>query len=267
MDNKRGLYGNELQRRLQAASLATASAFRDTPGAVFAARMAGTDDPEAFGWDRIDAILRDEGAITFRMIPVDQCAQIEERLGTMGCTISWWDVFDGSADDIRAACESILNAPPKGFVLNTPSVSDDSAIFERAQAFMAKQGVAPYPAQVLSGNMGAAALAVLSDPEDGPIAATAFSYFPYNRHSAHEKTAWAGLVAVREDLRGRGIGPYVNARVLMSAVQGMGAERVQEFARTSNLASCRMIGRCGLSLRSNVRSGIAQPAEAMSFTR
>lgn len=267
MDKQRGLFGSELQRRLQAASLATAEEFRETRGAVFAARMAGTDDPETFGWDRIEGILQNDGAITFRMIPVDRCAQIEERLADFGCTISWWDVFDGSVDEIRTACQRLLKTPCEGLDLNMPSASDGAAIYERAQAFMAEHGVAPYPTQVLSGAMGDAALAVLTEPNDGSIAATAFAYFPYNRHSKYARSAWAGLVAVREDMRKRGLGAFVNAQVLMNAVDRMGADRVQEFARTSNIASCRMIKHCGLSLRSDVRSGIAQPAEAVSFTR
>jgi hypothetical protein len=67
-DNERGLFGNAAQRKLQAGALAAASEYRDTPGAVFAARMAGTDDPEKLGWDRIEGILRNDGAITFRML-------------------------------------------------------------------------------------------------------------------------------------------------------------------------------------------------------
>ena len=266
MDDERGLFGNNLQRRLQAATLAAANEYRDTPGAVFAARMAGSDDLEKFGWDRIENILRNEGAISFRMIPTDRCAKIEQRLSEFGCTITWWDVFDGSADEISAACEHIKR-PREDFLQIDPSEFDDDAFFERAQAFMAECGVAPYPTQVLSGEFGSAALAVLSKPEDGSIAATAFSYFPYNRYSTHAKTAWAGLVAVREDLRAQGLGVFVNSLVLKRAVEELGAERVQEFARTRNLASCRMIEHCGLSLRSEVRSGIAQPAEAASFTR
>lgn len=267
MDRGHGLFGNDLQRKLQAAALANVHDYRNTPGAVFAARMAGTDDPDKFGWGRIERVLADEGALTFRMIPIDQCAQVEKSLKEFGCTISWWDVFDGSTDEIRAACENIVGRPRADFALIEPSSTDDAAVFERAQAFMAESGVAPYPMQVLSGSMGPAALAVLATPDDGSIAATAFSYFPYNRYSPHSKVAWAGLVAVREDLRGQGLGAYVNALVLKKAVDELGAERVQEFARTSNMASCRMIEHCGLSLRSDVRSGIAQPAEAANFTR
>ena len=267
MDTEYGLFGSDLQRKLQATALASFREVRDTPGAVFAARMAGTDDPDKFGWDRIRDILRNQGAITFRMIPVDQCVHIEEKLAKIGCTISWWDVFDGSADEIRTACEVIVNRPREGFVLIEPSASDNGALFERAQAFMAECGVAPYPAQVLSGELGLAALAVLSSSKDGSIVATAFSYFPYNRYSAHFRCAWAGLVAVREEMRGRGLGVFVNALVLQKAVEEFGAERVQEFARSSNVASCRMIEHCGLSIRRDVRSGIAQPAEASSFTR
>ncbi len=262
-----GLYGSAAQRKLQAASLAAADSVRDTPGAVFAARMAGTDDPDRLGWDRIAATLRDEGAITFRMIPVDACPDIEQRLADIGCEITWWDVFDSPRDTIGATCDDLLATARDDLVPLFPPASAQDAFHERVQAFMAGRGVAPYPAQVLSGEAGPAALAVLADPADGSIAATAFTYFPYNCHSPHHATAWAGLVAVREDMRGRGVGIRVNALVLGAAVKDLGAERVQEYARTTNLASCRMIERCGLRLRSDVRSGIAQPAGARSFTR
>lgn len=154
-----------------------------------------------------------------------------------------------------------------GLVPVRPSAAGNGGFFGRGQAFMDECGVAPFPAEVLSGNLGPAALAVLTDPEDGSITATALSYFPFNRHSAHRFTAWAGLVAVREDLRNQGVGVRVNALVLHEAIDAAGAERVQEYARPSNVASCRMIERCGLPLRTDVRSGIARPTGAGSFTR
>lgn len=267
IENGYGLYGSKEQRRLQARSLAAAGAVRETPGAVFAARMAGTDDPNRIGWDRIVATLRNESAMTFRMIPVDECPEVERRLAELGCAITWWDVFDGSHDNIRAACDDILDTPSDNLELAGQSATADGAFFEDVQAFMSTCGVAPFPAQVISGSMGPSALAVLVDPEDGVIAATAFAYFPYNHHSAHWASAWAGLVAVRANMRQRGIGVRVNALALREAVNDLGAERVQEFARTSNVPSCRMIERCGLRLRPDVRSGIAQPVGAQSFTR
>lgn len=262
-----GLYGSAAQRRLQAASLASLDATRETPGAVFAARMPGTDDPDRLGWDRIADTLREAGAITFRMIPADACPDIERRLADIGCEITWWDVFDGPGDTIATACDAILANPRDDLVPAPAPAADGAAFFEQVQAFMAARGVAPYPAQVLSGQTGAASLSVLTDPADGTIAATAFAYLPYNRHSPHHATAWAGLVAVREDMRGRGVGVRVNALALKAAVTQFGAERVQEYARTSNIASCRMIERCGLRLRPDARSGIAQPAGAQTFTR
>ncbi|WP_424932441.1 hypothetical protein [Amaricoccus macauensis] len=262
-----GLYGSEAQRKLQARSLAAADTVAETPGAVFAARLAGTDDPDRLGWHRISAILRDEGAMTFRMIALKDCSEIERRLADIGCTITWWDVFDGSRDDIRAACNDILRLPRDDLALAGRSASADGDFLGSVQAFMAKSGVAPFPAQVLSGSAGPSTLAVLLDPEDCSVAATAFSYFPYNRFSAHRASAWAGLVAVREDLRNRGVGVWANALALKGAVDDLGAHTVQEFARTSNVPSCRMIERCGLRLRPDVRSGIAQPDGAQSFTR
>jgi hypothetical protein len=262
-----GLYGGEAQRRLQAMSLAAAGAVRETPGAVFAARMAGTDDPDRIGWNQIGATLRDEGAMTFRMIPVDECPEVERRLAGIGCAITWWDVFDGSDDDIGTACGDVLQDQTGEFAVAGRSAAADGDFLEDIQALMASCGVAPFPAQVLSGSMGPSALAVLVGPDDGAIVATAFAYFPYNRHSPYRASAWAGLVAVREDVRKRGIGVRANALALREVVSDLGAKRVQEYARTSNVPSCRMIERCGLRLRPDVRSGIAQPVGARSFTR
>ena len=262
-----GLYGSVAQRRLQAGALESLEATRRTPGAVFAARMSGTEDPERFGWDRISAILRAEGAMTFRMIAAGACPEVERRLAALGFAVAWWDVFEGSRDEVAVACDGVLAAPRNDVAPLVPFPGDEAEFLARVQAFMAKGGVAPFPAQVLSGETGAAALAVLGDARDGSMVATAFAHFPYNRHSPHRATAWAGLATVREDFRGRGIGVWVNALALRRAVIDLRAERAQEFARKSNAASRRMIERCGLRLRPDLLSGIAQPLGSASFTR
>lgn len=266
-DEGGGLYGTAAQRRSQAAALASEESTRRTPGAVFAARMAGTDDPERFGWDRIAQILRAEGAITFRMVGVETCTEVERRLAELGSTIAWWDVFEGSRDEIADACDGILADTRDDLVRLEPPPGGEARFFEAVQEFLAGAGVTPFPARALSGGSGPAMLSVLGDPRDGSVVATAFSHLPYNRFSPHHSTAWAGLVAVREDFRGRGVGARVNASMLRAAVTGLGAFRVQEFARKTNTASCRMIESCGLRLRRDVRSGIAQPSGSGSFTR
>lgn len=261
-----GLYGDATQRHLQAATLADFDALYNTPGAVFAARMKGTDDPEQFGWKQIETILRSDGAITFRMIPAGACAAVERRLFEMNCEITWWDVFESPSHEVVAACDTVLAGPePKLLPVNLPA--SDVRFFTLVQAFMASCHIAPFPVQVLSGEKKPAVLEVLTDPKDGAIVATAFAYCPYNRYSAHHRTAWGGLVAVREDHRGQGAGIWVNARMLRRCSYELGPERLQQFARRSNAASCRMIERCGLRLRPDVRSGIAQPVGAALFTR
>ena len=267
IDDGGGLYGDAAQRRSQAAALASEETTKRTPGAVFAARLAGTDDPERFGWDRIDRVLRDEGAITFRMVGTETCREVARRLAELGSTIAWWDVFEGSRDEIAVACDRILAGTRDDLVPLDPPPGGEARFFEGVQEFLAAAGITPFPARVLSGGAGSAALSVLGDPRDRSIVATAFAHFPYNRFSPHHSTAWAGLVAVREDFRGKGFGARVNALTLHRAANDLGALRVHEFARTTNTASCRMIESCGLRLRRDVRSGIAQPSGAASFTR
>ena len=107
----RGLHGTEAQKALQATALADAPSARVRPGAVFAVRMRGTDNPERLGWDKIMKALSEDGAFAFRMIPAVQCAKVEQRLGEAGYRIDWWDVFEGEADDVLSAIETVLVSP------------------------------------------------------------------------------------------------------------------------------------------------------------
>lgn len=263
---KFALFGSANQQSLQAAALAGIEAARSTPGAVFAARMAGTDDPDRLGWATIEKVLSEQGALTFRMIPAAECARIERHLARLGCHIVWWDVFEGKRADVETACNAILQQTPAELRrLRAPECPTDRLI-SHVQEFMDACGVAPLPGWVLAGRAGPAALIILAS-SDGSIAATAFAYFPYNRFSPHRETAWGGLVCVRDELRGLGVGAYTNALMLIAAFGDLGSSRVHEFARAINLQSCRMIERCGLLRNERFRSGIAQPNGESLFTR
>jgi hypothetical protein len=81
------------------------------------------------------------------------------------------------------------------------------------------------------------------------------------------RCAWGGLVVVAESQRGKGLGNYINARVILSAFQDAGATHVYELVSASNIPSRRMVASCGLCLELDLVCGIASPNESARFTR
>ena len=254
-----GLFGDARRRTLQARALADHAWARQTPGACFAARLAGVEDPERLGWDTVARLLERDGCLTLRMIPVAARAGVERRLAATGHRIDWYDVFEAETSALAAR-----PAPPLPHGLAALPVT--VATIARAQAFMAAQGVAPAPGAVMAGCYGPAVLELVADATSALLAA-AFAYMPYNRHSPNAGTAWAGLVAVAPEHRGRGLGVAVNARCLARLGRELAAARVQEFAAPDNIASRRTIERSGLALRPDVIAGIVTPGDAERFTR
>jgi hypothetical protein len=103
--------------------------------------------------------------------------------------------------------------------------------------------------------------------ETGTIVAVAHGYLPHNSYSNYHRHAWGGLVAVAESQRGKGLGNYINARMIVSVFRDLRATHVYELVSASNVPSQRMVESGGLRPDPAVVCGIATPADSARFTR
>jgi GNAT superfamily N-acetyltransferase len=237
-----------------------------TPGACHGGRFFGTDDPELLGWDTIFDHLAEDGLFGFRLLATEDLPQIEARLSERGFRIDYWNVFSAKANTVREALRALDLSLPEGYrLIDAETLTYEDTIRE-AQAFMAGNGVAPMSVAMLSGKHGPCVFIAITGP-DGGIVATAFSYFPHNVHSPHDDTAWGGLVAVDPEHRGKGLGVIANALALRGMIEEKGARAVYELVAEGNEPSRRMVERCGLSLDTSVKSGLAMAEDAERFTR
>lgn len=259
-------YGTEHQAALRRKVDSSVGWLITTPGACHGGRFFATDDPDLLGWDTILEHLEEDGVFGFRLIPAENVPEIEERLTGRGYRIDYWDVFTAGANMVREALRGLDLTLPQGYRLIDAETLTYPDTIREAQAFMAANGVAPMSAAMLSGRHGPCVLKAITGP-NGAIVATAFSYFPHNVHSPHEDAAWAGLVAVDPDHRGRGFGVLANALVLRGMIEEKGARTIYELIAAGNEPSRRMAERCGLSLDTTVKSGLASPEDAEQFTR
>ena len=261
-----GYFGTDIQARLQKRSDERADWTRTTPGACHIARMLGSDDLDRLGWDTVLEILEEDGAFGFRMIPTDRAATLAEKLTSCGYRVDFWDVFVANRVDALAAVATILAHPlPDGLARLDMAVPARSPTVRSVQEFVSANGIAPFSASQLVGEIAPATTIAIVDP-GGAIVATAHAYRPHNTFSPYHNTAWGGLVAVAESQRGKKLGSYVNAMMVEAAFDRLGAERIYELASATNLPSRRMIECCGLRLEPNLTCAMGTALQE-KFTR
>jgi RimJ/RimL family protein N-acetyltransferase len=259
-------FGTDAQVALQRRTEGLHDWLYSTPGCCNPGRFCGTDDPDALGWPTIEATLRRDGIIGFRLRPATERAAIDARLRALGFEFHAWDVFLAGAAEASGPSRTCLDPPlPEGLSDHVLASDDPQERVTAIQAFLAANAIAPFSGRMLRGELGPAATPYVSDAT-GRIVACAHAYLPHNRHSPHARAAWVGLVAVDPDQRGRQLGRRVNARAIAMAIDALGAETIYELVAPDNEASRRMVESCGPRRRADLLCGIAS-SRGPRFTR
>ncbi|MBX3611578.1 MAG: GNAT family N-acetyltransferase [Hydrogenophaga sp.] len=253
--------GTDQQIRLQQRAEELHTWLYDTPGCCHPGRFCGTDDPQRLGWDVIESALQRDQVFGFRLRPAQERQALAERLAQLGCQLHTWDVFYATVADASATLRSQPAMPlPDGLTECVLDAGEPETRAVAIQTFLAEQGMAPFSSRMLQGQLGPAATPYLLDGA-GRVVACAHAYLPHNRFSAHEKTAWVGLVAVSPTQRGRRLGVYINARAIQLAAQLLGATAVYELVAPGNEPSRRMVEACGVRHRPELLCGMATQQE------
>jgi len=250
-----GYVGTEQQIALQKSADDAFVWMSATPGACNPGRSLGTDDPDRLGWDKVFEVLERDGIFAFRLMRSDQVDRIAETLSKHGYRLDLWDVFTADrANSERKTSAIVADGLPAGFAERSPLESAEHPDTTRVQSFMVANGVAPFSGSMLTGQFGPVTTVVIQD-EQGEVAAAAHGYLPHNKFSPHHQSAWGGLVAVSPDHRGKGLGKYVNARMVSYCFSDLGAKSVHELVTESNIASRRMVEASGLQLDPALKCG------------
>lgn len=262
-----GYFGTEAQQRLQALAEASSDFIQTTPGACQTGRTMGCDDPDRLGWERIEAFIDRDGTCGFRLIPADKVEQLRARLAKRNLRLDTWDVFLADRASALAASETIVaRGLPDGLSdLETPT-EPEGDYTARIRALMGAAGIVPFSGSLLVGALGPATTAAVGD-RSGVVVAAAHGYLPHNAHSAYHRYAWGGLVAVAGSHRGKGLGNYINARIVIGAFRELDATHIYELVSEANVPSRRMVESCGLRIEPGLVCGVATPNESARFTR
>ncbi len=256
-----GVFGSPEQVRAQLKSIGMRGEIDTTPGLTHSGRLVGSDDPEATGWDYLEAHLREDGFVGFRCMSPTQ-AEVVRAWGKVRGGLHEWAVMLGEASELRPAAAAVLRRPlPDGYRdLGGEQMHSDERLSEM-QDLMAGAGVAPVARASLRGDVFPSVCVGVSGPAGG-LAAVANAAMHSNRFSAWSDTAWIGLVAVRPEHRGLGLGARASAAAVLSALDRLGAKRAMAFVADDNAASRAMLMRAGLE-----QSPLRTIAVGKRFTR
>lgn len=262
-----GYFGTQMQQRLQAQAEASVDFIKATPGACQTGRTMGCDDPDQLGWERIDAFLDRDGVCGFRLIPASKADALGSRLMERNFRFDRWDVFLADRASALAASEAIIaRGLPDGLTDLHKPIDPEGEHTASIQVLMGAVGVVPFSGSLLVGALGPATTVTAGDG-NGAIAAAAHGYLPHNCHSPFHRHAWGGLVAVAEPQRGKGLGNYINARMIRSVFDDLDASHIYQLVSASNLPSRRMVEACGLRPEPGLICGMATPNDSGLFTR
>jgi hypothetical protein len=262
-----GYFGTDAQQRLQAQAETSVGFINATPGACQTGRTMGCDDPERFGWNRIRAILDSDGICGFRLLSPGEADEVRTRLTGQQYRFDTWDVFLADRAAATAASEAILSRGlPDGLVELERPTDPEGEYTGRIQALMGSAGIVPFSGSLLVGELGSATTVAVGDRK-GNVLAVAHGYMPHNAHSIYHRYAWGGLVAVAEPQRGKGVGNYVNALMVLSVFRDLDASHIYELVSATNVPSRRMVASCGLELEPALVCGVVSPVEGARFTR
>jgi hypothetical protein len=262
-----GYFGTQMQQRLQAQAEASVDFINATPGACQAGRTMGCDDPDQLGWERIEEFLDRDGICGFRLIPAAKVEELRSRMMRRNFRFDTWDVFLADRAGALAASEAIISRGlPAGLTDLDRPTEPAGEYTARIQALMGAAGVMPFSGSLLVGALGPATTVAVGDT-NGTVVAAAHGYLPHNAHSAYRRHAWGGLVAVAESQRGKGLGNYINARMIVSVFRDLDATHVYELVSASNILSRRMVESCGLRPEPALVCGTATPDGSARFTQ
>jgi hypothetical protein len=261
-----GYFGTETQQRLQAQAEASVDFIKATPGACQAGRTMGCDDPVQLGWERIEEFLRRDGVCGFRLIPAVVADKLRSHLLGQNFRFDTWDVFLADRRGALAASEAIVaRGLPDGLADLEAPTEPEGEYAARIQSLMGAAGIVPFSGSLLVGALGPATTVAVGDKNG--IVAAAHAYLPHNAYSPYHRHAWGGLVAVAGSQRGKGLGTYINARMIVGAFRDLDATHVYELVSASNVPSRRMVEACGLRPEPGLVCGLATSQESARFTR
>lgn len=238
--------GSEHLVALQKSLRQRSEEFATSPLLSNGGRIMNILDPEAYGWENVRRIAERDRFVGLTMVDQERTLSQLANLFDDDAEFPYWQVFTGAPESVMPNCQKVLSATPLPPDWKLESYTHPSEeVIEVSQQLNLAAGVAPSPAYYLRGNEMPSMLTCLYD-EMGQMVACASGSMRYHPKSKLAGWMFAGGVSVSPDHRGKRLGSYLNAALLVDSQNAFAWVGVLEQVKADNPASLGMIKRCGL---------------------
>ncbi len=203
-------------------------------------------DLDAVGIEAVADFARRFGFVGITAVPISETRKVlSDHFGDT-VKAEHWLVYLGEAEAVVPACRAIVEGfeMPKGWTISRLAVPDDHEVEQIAELSLAC-GVAPSPVYFMRSEVLPSLTTCVHD-ETGRLVAAASASQRYHPDGRFGDTVFAGSVAVSPDMRGMGLGRFINASLLLESQARFAWRRILEQARPDNAPSRAMIRACGL---------------------
>ncbi|MEQ9261189.1 MAG: hypothetical protein RIG84_19040 [Roseovarius sp.] len=238
-------FGTDVQKRMQRIAHELSPLLRDDPDYGTEGRMWGLDSPELSQADKVAALARVQGATVNHYVPKSQEARYAEAYAARGLVNDRWDQFMGGRECLAICADYLAGFDmPDGYRLHHIGPATPTEILDGLEATTAACGVLPPMTPVLFGQTRRAAYFCLEAP-DGGVAACAGACLRNHPESRFGKASWWGMLATRDQDRGRSLSLYLGAVATLHMHEAFGVEEFYTGVRSDNAVSrhvCEKLG-------------------------
>jgi hypothetical protein len=240
------LFGDAEQLAVQRRALALWNLVCDDPRFSFYGRYVSVlgDLDESLDW--LMSLARVQGVSVAQFFPSTRYQVARARMEGERLKPARWELLYGREVAVKTAQDLVASRTlPQDMTLEEVTIETPAARLEETAALMAGADLMPIPGALMRGRVKPGVMLLARD-HFGAVIATATARMIFHDKSHRAKDAFWGLLATREDHRGKGLALYLGAQALVMAIERFGAMGFFAGVAADNEASNALCARLGI---------------------
>jgi hypothetical protein len=238
-------FGSEPQQDMQRRGAALWQLVSDDPRFAYEGRCVALDAASPAVVDVSKALVVAQGGTASFFVSASDEEEVTDAMEAEGFNTDRWEQLMGAENSVGISRDTLAKARlPEGFrICEVGPVSSEQEVRQFVDLALSC-GVLPPAGMALRGITRNSVAYVLLDPEGRGVSCSG-AVARHHPKSRFGDSAWWGMLATREDMRGRGFSMHLGALALQSIADRFGVRRFYTGVRRDNLVSmglCRKLG-------------------------
>ncbi|HEY5080876.1 MAG TPA: GNAT family N-acetyltransferase [Bauldia sp.] len=253
-------FGTLPQQEMQRIANALWPLLKGDPRYAYEGRFVGLDRPDLAGVEVLAALAGTQGGTASFFVDAGGENPITSALQARGYTTDRWDHLMAGEAGIAISRDIVDHySLPTGLKLHEVGRATTEAQMQSFAEMALSCGVLLPAGRALRGETRNSVFYVLLDATGEPVSCSG-AVLRNQPGSPFADASWWGMLATREDMRGRGLSLYLGALAMVTMADRFGARRFYTGVRTDNAVSQKLCRRLGLGDHGLTVMAVLDPA-------